>query len=516
MISRIIPASFGAAALALFSLGCSATEERAGYQPVTATAADAARPLLMSRPRDREEPVRQAQYEDEWQAAPPPPGEEERPSSLRDSTPSSDPPLSNSDGFLMDEPLDLAIGSNGMTLEALQQLALNNNPAILQGSSAANKAAGIRTQVGLGPNPTIGYSGQEIGNDGAAGLHAAFVSQTFVRGGKLAANQDVVGHEQQAILWQVEALRHRVRTDIKTRFYEALAAQERIRLARQFLEVANEGVKTSEDRIEAQVGTRPDLLQSEIQVTEVELAIRRAEFAFEAAWKELVAIAGVPDMPPAELVGSLNIPAADRDMESVYAQIEAESPAIRSAEARVRRAKANMYRQQIQPIPNVTGQFGLGYDDGTGDGFANVQLSLPVPVRNRNEGNTSAAHAEFCEATQNVQRLKMQLRARLAAVLREYQSAATTVQQYESAIIPKAEETLQLILKAQEAGEIGFLRVLTARRSVFEANQQYVSAQAQLAQADAVLGGLLLTGALSNVPTYEGSAGLRGQALSGQ
>ena len=240
MISRIIPASFGAAALALFSLGCSATEERAGYQPVTATAADAARPLLMSRPRDREEPVRQAQYEEEWQAAPPLPGEEERPSSLRDSTPSSDPPLSNSDGFLMDEPLDLAIGSDGMTLEALQQLALNNNPAILQGSSAANKAAGIRTQVGLGPNPTIGYSGQEIGNDGAAGLHAAFVSQTFVRGGKLAANQDVVGHEQQAILWQVEALRHRVRTDIKTRFYEALAAQERIRLARQFLEVANE------------------------------------------------------------------------------------------------------------------------------------------------------------------------------------------------------------------------------------------------------------------------------------
>jgi len=510
MISRIIPVSFCAATLALVSLGCSATEERAGYQPVTAHAADAAAPLLTSRPTDKEESVRQVQYEEGRQQAPPPPDDEYRPSPL------DAPPPAASDELVIDGPSDLSGESDGVTLETLQQLALNNNPAVLQGSSAANKAAGIRTQVGLGPNPTIGYSGQEIGNDGAAGQQGAFVSQTFVRGGKLAANQDVVGHEQQAILWQVEALRQRVRTDISTRFYAALAAQERIRLAREFLEVANEGVTTSEDRIKAQVGTRPDLLQSEIQVTEVELAIRRAEFAFEAAWKELVAIAGVPDMPPAELVGSLDIPAADRDMESVYTQIETESPVVRSAEARVRRAKANMYRQQIQPIPNVTGQLGVGYDNATGDGFANVQLSLPVPVRNRNEGNISAAHAEFWEATQNVQRLKMQLRARLATVLRDYQSAATAVRQYESAIIPKAEETLQLILKAQEAGEIGFLRVLTARRSVFEANQQYVSAQAQLAQADTVLGGLLLTGALSNVPTYTGSAGLRGQALGGQ
>ena len=515
MKSRSVLGALSSATLLLASTGCSVTEEQTAYRSVTqhaalAQQADVSSPTSSKPPTASKETVQQVQYEEDQNADSTPPVNEKRPIS------SNETQAGGNDELVVIEPPELSTPSQGMTLEDLQQLAMSNNPAIHQGSAAANKAFGVQSQVGLLPNPTVGYFGEEIGNDGAAGLHGAFLSQTFVRGGKLAMNQNVVGHDKQVVLWQVEAVRHRVRTDIRTRFYAALAAQERIRLARQFLEVARQGVQTSTDRIEAEIGTRPDLLQSEMQVTEVELAIQRAEFEYEAAWNEMVAIAGVPDMPPTELVGALTTATLDRTVETVYAQIEAASPMLRSAEARIRRAKANLHRQQIQPIPNLTGQFGLGYDDGTGDGFANVQLSMPVPVRNRNEGNISAAHAELCEATQNIRRLRMQLRASLARVFREYQSAAATVRQYESSIIPKAEETLKLILEAQEAGEIGFLRVLTARRSVFEANQQFVSAQADLAQADAVLDGLLLTGAFSNVPGYDGSDELRGQALSGQ
>ena len=119
-----------------------------------------------------------------------------------------------------------AMGNSGMTLEAIEQLALANNPAIQQASAASARAGGIRTQVGLKPNPTIGYFGEEIGNEGAGGLHGAFVSQTFVRGDKLAWNRQVLGHDVNAMNWQIETQRQRVRTDIRLAFYDALAAQK--------------------------------------------------------------------------------------------------------------------------------------------------------------------------------------------------------------------------------------------------------------------------------------------------
>jgi outer membrane protein, heavy metal efflux system len=410
----------------------------------------------------------------------------------------------------MDEQADRA----GMTLAALEDLALRNNPAIQQAGAAAARAAGIRTQVGLKPNPSIGYFGSEIGIDGAAGQNGAFVQQTFVTGGKLAWSQTVVGHDVNALLWQVEAQRQRVRTDIQVQFYAALAAQRRLELAREFRHVAERGVQVSEDRLRIQVGARPDLLQSQMQLNEVDLLIQRTELDLEAAWNQLAATAGLSSMLRPELIGDLETPPDGRDTEAVYQQIVATSPLLASARARVDRARANLQLQQQQPIPNITAQLGAGHDDASGDEFANVQLSLPLPLHNKNQGNVRAAHAEYCEATQNVQRLMLQTRRDLAGVMREHEVARVTVEQYASSILPKASESLDLIQQAQDAGQIDFLRVLTARRMFFDANLEYVRALGELAQTQARLDGLLLTGGLENVPTYEAGDDLRGQSLN--
>ena len=416
------------------------------------------------------------------------------------------PPIPN----LASEPLD------GLTLESLEQLALQNNPSIRQASAAASRAAGIRTQVGLKPNPSIGYFGEEIGNDSAAGLHGAFVSQTFVRGDKLAWNRTVIGHDVQAARWQAEVQRFRVRNDIRIQFYEALGAQKRLEIARQFREVAEKGVEISEELVRIKEGARPDVLQSEVQLSEVELAIQQAEYEFTAAWNELVAVAGTPELAPTTLIGDLDGPTSDRDIEGTYAQLVAESPVLAAACAKVRRARANLQRQRAQPIPNLNAQIGAGYDDGTGDEFANVQLSVPIPVHNANQGNIRAAYAEYCAATQNVNRLKMQMRRDLAQAMRGFQVAQASVRQHETSILPKVGETLELMQKAQEAGEFDFLRVLIARRAYFDANLKYVVAKTQLAQANAKIDGLLLTGGLDQVVSYEGTDELRGAALSGQ
>lgn len=427
------------------------------------------------------------------------------------------------DGIQLAAPMELAPiptpskveADIGLTLAAIEQLALANNPAIQQAAAAAARAQGIRNQVGLKPNPIVGYNGAQLA-DAGTDQHSFFVEQTFVRGDKLAWNQQVIGHDVNAMNWLVETQRQRLRTDIRLAFYEALAAQQRLELSREFRDVALKGVTVSEDRVKASVGAKPDVLQSEIQLSEVDLAIQQAEFDYSAAWNELAALAGVPDLAQAELVGELDSVEQLRETDTEYAQIVARSPLLSAAQARVDRARSNLQRQQNQPISNVTGQLGAGHDNGTGQGFINLQLSMPVPVHNKNQGNIQAAHAEYCEAIRNVERIEMSIRRDLARVMREYQVADATVQRYEEVILPKAREAMDLMQSARDSGEFDFLRVLTTRRAFYDANIKYVVALGQLAQANAKLDGLLLSGGLTEIETYDGDDSLRGQALSGQ
>lgn len=405
--------------------------------------------------------------------------------------------------------------SSGMTLAALEQLALANNPSIQQASAAAQKAIGIRNQVGRYPNPTVGYVGQQIA-DAGTDQHAALIEQDIVLGHKLRLNERVLDHDVQSQLWEVETQRFRVLTDIRLRFYEALVAQRRVELADDFHHVTEEGVRVAIKRKEALEGSQPEVLQAEIQLNEVGLLRQRAQIAFDAAWRELAATAGAAEMPPVTLVGSLDPAALQRDWNSTYQGIVAGSPELRAAYARIHRAQANLERQRAQPIPNIGLQMMAGYDQGTDDEMLGVQLGVPVPVFNKNRGHIDAAYAEYCRATQDARRIELSLKARLARVGQDFDSAAAAVERYREQILPKARETLTLSEQAYGAGEFEFLQVLIARRTYFESNLQYVQALGELAQANATVEGLLLTGGLAETMDFTGDAGLRDQALNGQ
>ncbi|MBD3674520.1 MAG: TolC family protein [Planctomycetaceae bacterium] len=409
-----------------------------------------------------------------------------------------------------------AAESSRVTLEELESLAMQHNPSIRQATAASHKASGLKTQVGLKPNPRLGYFGEEMGSDSSAGLQGAFVSQTFVTGGKLDANRRVLEQDYQSVLWEVEAQRFRVRTDVRIGFYETLAAQRRLEIARGFIDVAKKGQDIAQKRFDAKEGARPDVLQAEIQLSEIEIIQQQAEVEYQAAWNDLVTLIGLPEMAPQKLQGRLPEQLDQKDVETLYQQLLTNSPELQAAYARLNTARAEMKRQDIQAIPNVTGQFGVGQDNGNGENFANVQLSIPLPIHNRNQGNIQAAYADYCRASQDVARLKLAIRSRLVQTLRDYNQARISVNQLSNVLLPKAKESLDLSEQAYLAGQFDFLRVLVARRTYFETNLTFVQARADLASANAKIDGLLLSGGLNAPADYNRDASLRGQALNGQ
>jgi len=73
-----------------------------------------------------------------------------------------------------------------ITLEELQQMALQNNPTFAQAAANIRAAEGRKKQSGLYPNPTVGYQGEQIrGGSFHGGEQGFFLQQDVVLGGKL-------------------------------------------------------------------------------------------------------------------------------------------------------------------------------------------------------------------------------------------------------------------------------------------------------------------------------------------
>ena len=86
-------------------------------------------------------------------------------------------------------------------------------------------ARGEWLQVGLRPNPQIGYVGDEIGDEGRAGMQGGFVSQEFVTAGKLGLSRAVALREVSAAEQRLERTRRQVVTTVRMYYYELLAAE---------------------------------------------------------------------------------------------------------------------------------------------------------------------------------------------------------------------------------------------------------------------------------------------------
>ena len=101
------------------------------------------------------------------------------------------------------------------------------NPTLRQAEAEIRAAKARRQQAGLYPNPTVGYTGDEMrGGSVGGGKQGFFVQQTIVTAGKLGLSRDVFGKEATLATIEADEQRIRVESAVQMAFIRVLAAQE--------------------------------------------------------------------------------------------------------------------------------------------------------------------------------------------------------------------------------------------------------------------------------------------------
>jgi cobalt-zinc-cadmium efflux system outer membrane protein len=390
--------------------------------------------------------------------------------------------------------------ATGYTLAQLESFALANNPAVLQAAARVQAAEGRALQAGLYPNPVAGYKADEMGDDGAAGKQGAFVRQEIVTAHKLRYGQSAAGHAVTAAQHAAAAQQQRVLGDVRRLFLEALAAQRLQELNRELVRVGEEGMRATTELLRAKEVSRVDQLEAQIEADAARLRLRQADERYRAAWRQLVAVIGMTDLQPGPLQGSLEEQVPELDWDTSLQRLMAESPQLAQAQAAVAQARCALAREQAGRIGNLEFEVSAAHDNATGDNIAGVQVGMPLPVFDRNQGNICRAVADLRAAQCEVERIALELRERLAGAFERYTNARHEAEQYRTSILPNARTSLNLVRAGYTQGELGYLALLTAQRTYFQANLTYLEALRQLRTSQAEIESLLLQGGLEGRP----------------
>src|ERR1700741_2198622 len=161
-----------------------------------------------------------------------------------------------------------------MTLEKLQQMALESNPTFAQSAANTRAAEGRKKQSGLYPNPTVGYQGEQIrGGSFHGGEQGFFVQQDIVLSGRLGLNRRIFDQELKQAETEAEEQRVRVVTNVRMSYIQALAAQQTLELRQHLSKLADDAVQTSHQVANVGQADAPDVLESEVEAQQAELAV---------------------------------------------------------------------------------------------------------------------------------------------------------------------------------------------------------------------------------------------------
>ena len=389
-----------------------------------------------------------------------------------------------------------------VTLEELQQMALQNNPTFRQSAANIQAAEGRKKQSGLYPNPTVGYQGEQIrGGSFHGGEQGVFVQQDIVMGGKLGLNRKIFDQELRQAETEADEQKVRVVTNVRMSYIQALAAQQTLELRQNLSKLADDAVETSNQRANVGQADAPDILESEVEAQQAQLAVTMAEQNQQRVWKALAAVVGNPRLPLIKLEGKLeDTPTVNAD--ELVEKIVNESPAVRIAELGVKRAEAALARAKREPIPDLQLRGGMQQNgellsDGSPvglQGFADV--GVRIPIFNRNQGNIATAKADTERAKREVERVKLVLRERAASVVQNYRFSQIAVERYKNQMIPRAQKAYEMYTKKYQEMAAAYPQVLISQRTLMQLEVSYITALENFATSSLSLRSYLLTDGL--------------------
>ena len=306
--------------------------------------------------------------------------------------------------------------------------------------------------------------------------------------------QATAGYRVLGRQWEATAEQQRVLLGVRQRYYELLVFQQQLEQDERVVTLFEDLEKKARDLKDTDKANEADVLLAREAARRRRLELRASQSRHLAAWQELAAYLGQPDLPPLRLKDTLEEGRLrGLDLQTVMAKGLANSPEIQAARAEVYRARTAFARQQAEVHPNVTVRAGAYYDFANEETVGSLRVVLPLPLHDRNQGNILAAEAEIRQACAELDRVQLQIRQRLARLLDRHRRNAAVVEEYQKVVLPDARQAYEIYRKRFAEEESSFSSVESALTNYVDRLREYLESLRELRLAEAELCTIVLT-----------------------
>lgn len=380
-------------------------------------------------------------------------------------------------------------------LPTLWNLALANNPTLREAAAGVEAARGQAIQARKYPNPRFTYMHDSLGNNvSPLGTISFQLSQEIVTGGKRRLDGAIAARGTDVAALALLGTKYDVLTRIRQAYYDYQTLWQILRVNGEVVAALHAGVQVTRQQVEiARTRPRADLLRLEALLEEARIGQARGRTAVEAAWRQLAAEVGLPQLPLPDVPVDWAAAEPHWDQDAVARRVLAVNTQLKQAAVQVEQARLQVERARAEAIPNVT--VGGGWDRESVDQVSGAIISVEtaLPLWDRKQGRIYEARARWLRAQATAQALATRLLHDTAEAFGRYQAARQQAQRLAAEVLPRLRESLDLVRRGLAGGAAGttFADVLLAQQSLNETRVRLAETQRNLWKAVADLQGLM-------------------------
>lgn len=382
-----------------------------------------------------------------------------------------------------------------LTLADALAAALLGSPELTGFAYQVRAAEAQALQAGLLPNPELEVEFENFAGSGEFSGSQSLdttvaLSQAIPLGGDIRYQREAARLHGQLTGWDYEAHRIALLTDVTQRYIAVLQAQRQLQLTQQSLKLAEQISDSIAKRVEA--GDVPDIENARVAVPVVvaQIAQGKAERALQSARRRLAETWGASSPEFTEATGDIESLAPVPPINELASRLS-QNPDLARWAVEVSARRAEVQLAKAQAVPDLTGTIGYRRIGGSDDDALVAGLSIPLSVFDRNQGGIQSARFDVASAQAQKKAAELRIGSALSsahAELIDAYSEATTLRQR---AIPPALDAYQAVSKAYDQGNLSFLDVLDADRTLIDIQQQYLDALTAYHKAVAEVEGLI-------------------------
>ncbi|MEX2578772.1 MAG: TolC family protein [Verrucomicrobiales bacterium] len=381
-----------------------------------------------------------------------------------------------------------------LSREEAVRLAFRNNRELGIAALEVERAASRLRWSGRLDNPELELSASSdavgLGDDEST-YEVAF-SQRFPLTSKLRREKDVRRHQVILAEAEVAERRRELAGKVDLAVVELLATRERIRLQRQLAELNREILEFLRDQVKRGEVSALEVTQATLNGRTMEQQVASLLARETQQRLALNQTIGVDATTAVNIKGSPRLPESPPPTEANLREILSRRPDHVLALAKIDEAEAGVALEEAKRWEDVSVRFFVEGENAVDDPgglerntFAGVGISIPLPLRRRNQEGIDRARIDREAAGRGVDSVQFEIRSEAEEAYRQRRDAWDLAREASGDILGLAEQNLEEFRKAYQEGQASLLQVQRAQEQILEVRDAAIGFATDYHRADA-------------------------------